>query len=107
LVFRLDSAQAEGVPPFAQARRLVEQKVRLEKKRVAALALAKQLAGRMQQAGSLRQIAQAGGAGLSYRELGPIARLGASGLPDPALIGAAFAAPKGGIAGPVPAEDGV
>ena len=101
LVFRLDSVQAEGVPPLAAIRAEVEHKVRLEKKRAAAKALAQRLA---QQGPPLKQLAQ--GPGLSYRELGPIARLSAN-LPKPELIGAAFGASPGKLAGPVVAEDGV
>ncbi|HEV8150790.1 MAG TPA: SurA N-terminal domain-containing protein [Gemmatimonadales bacterium] len=104
LVFRLDSTQAEGIPPLSQARAAVEEKVRLEKKRAAALVLASRLAQRVQPGNSLKQLAQ--GPGISYRELGPIPRLN-TGLSDPALIGAAFGAPKGGVTGPVTAADGV
>ena len=101
LVFRLDSVQAEGVPPLSAIRAEVEQKVRLEKKRAAAKALAQRLA---QQGVPLKQLAQ--GSGISYRELGPIARLNTN-LPRPELIGAAFGALSGKVAGPVVAEDGV
>jgi peptidyl-prolyl cis-trans isomerase D len=101
LVFRLDSVQAEGVPPLAAIRAEVEHRVRLEKKRAAAKALAQRLA---QQSLPLKQLAQ--GPGLSYRELGPIARL-SSNLPQPELIGAAFGALPGKLAGPVVAQDGV
>jgi peptidyl-prolyl cis-trans isomerase D len=104
LIFRLDSVQEEGVPPLPQARAAVEAKLRLEKKRAAARALGTRLAQRVQQGSPLKQLAQ--GPGISYRELGPIPRL-SSGLSDPALIGAAFGAPKGGVSGPLAAEDGV
>jgi peptidyl-prolyl cis-trans isomerase D len=101
LVFRLDSVQAEGVPPLAAIRADVAQRLRLEKKRAAAKALGQRLA---QQGVPLKQLAQ--GPGLSFRELGPIARLNTN-LPKPELIGAAFGAPKGGVAGPIVSEDGV
>jgi peptidyl-prolyl cis-trans isomerase D len=104
VVFRLDSLQAEGVPPLAAIRTEVEQKVRLEKKRAAAKALAQRLAQQVAQGTPLKQLAQ--GPGMTYQELGPIARLNA-GLPAPELIGAAFGAPPGGVAGPVAAADAV
>jgi peptidyl-prolyl cis-trans isomerase D len=104
LVFRLDSVQAEGVPPLAEIRGPVEQRVRLEKKRAAAKELGRRLAQRVQSGTALKEMAA--GPGLSYREIGPVARLN-SGLPDPELIGAAFGAPKGGVAGPASGEDGI
>jgi len=104
LVFRLDSVQAEGVPPLGAIREVVEQRVRLEKKRAAAKELGKRLAQRVQSGTPLKQLVE--GSGISYREIGPVARLSA-GLPEPELIGAAFAAPKQGVSGPVAAEDGV
>src|SRR5262249_15131472 len=104
LVFRLDSLQAEGVPQLAAIHREVEARVRLEKKRALAKELDRKLAERAKQGTSLKQLAQ--GPGLSYREIGPVARLN-TGLSSPDLIGAAFGAPKGGISGPVAAEDGV
>jgi peptidyl-prolyl cis-trans isomerase D len=104
MVFRLDSLREEGVPPLAGIRGVVEQKVRLEKKAVAAMDLAKRLAQQARQNVPLKQLAQ--GPGLTYRELGPFERL-STGLPEPALIGAAFGAPLAGVAGPVRAEDGI
>jgi len=104
LVFRLDSVQAEGVPPLAEIRGAVEQRVRLEKKRAAAKELGRRLAQRVQSGTALKEMAA--GPGLSYREIGPVARLN-SGLPDPELIGAAFGAAKGGVAGPASGEDGI
>jgi peptidyl-prolyl cis-trans isomerase D len=104
LVFRLDSVQAEGVPPLAEIRGPVEQRVRLEKKRAAAKELGRRLAQRVQSGTALKEMAA--GPGLSYREIGPVARLN-SGLPDPELIGAAFGAPQGGVAGPASGEDGI
>jgi len=104
LVFRLDSVQAEGVPPLGAIRAVVVQRVRLEKKRAAAKELGRRLAGQLQPGTLLKQLAE--GSGRSYREIGPVARLN-TGLPDPVLVGTAFGALKGGVAGPVSAEDGV
>jgi peptidyl-prolyl cis-trans isomerase D len=102
-VFRLDSTQVEGVPPLETIRGTVQSRVMLAKKRAAAKELANRLAGQAKQGTPLKQLA---GPGIEYRELGPFARLSAP-LPDPKLIGAAFGAGKGEIAGPVATDDGV
>ena len=104
VVFRLDSTRAEGVPPLAAIRADVEARVGLEKKRAAAKELATRLADQARRGTPLKDLVQ--GEGRTYRELGPIARLNAA-LPEPELIGAAFGAAKGGISGPVVAEDGI
>jgi peptidyl-prolyl cis-trans isomerase D len=104
VVFRLDSARAEGVPPLAAIRAEVEAQVGLEKKRAAAKELATRLANQARQGTPLKDLAQ--GEGRLYRELGPFARLSTT-LPEPELVGAAFGAPKGGISGPVVASDGI
>jgi peptidyl-prolyl cis-trans isomerase D len=105
VVFRLDSLQEEGIPELATIRGEVEARARLAKKQVAAEALANRLAAQAAQGARLRTLL-ATQTGTSYRELGPVARL-STGLPEPKLIGAAFGAPVGGIAGPVRAADGV
>jgi peptidyl-prolyl cis-trans isomerase D len=104
VVVRLDSLQEEGIPPVASIRSEVESRVRLAKKQVAAEVVAKRLAEEAGKGVHLKQLTP--GPGLGYRELGPVARL-STGLPEPKLIGAAFGAPVGGIAGPVRAEDGI
>jgi hypothetical protein len=101
VVFRLDSLQAEGVPPLSAIRPVVESRVRDVKKRAAARDLAVGLAA---QGSPLRRLVT--GAGLSYQELGPFARL-SSPLSEPTLIGAAFAAGNGQVSGPAPSETGV
>ncbi len=102
-VFRLDSVQAEGVPPLATIRATVQVRVQLAKKRAAAKELAARLATQARQGTPLKQLA---GTGMEYQELGPFARLSAP-LPDPKLIGAAFGAGKNEIVGPVATDDGV
>jgi peptidyl-prolyl cis-trans isomerase D len=104
VVARLDSARAEGIPSFAAIRTIVEERVRAQKKRAAAMALGAKLAGEARKGLPLKQLAQ--GKGVAYRELGPFSRLTAT-LAQPSLIGAAFGAGKGAVAGPVLAEDGV
>jgi len=108
VVFRLDSVQAGGVPPLGSIRTEVDAKVRLQKKQTAARSLGERLATQAQSppAGSagipLRQLAQQ--PGLSYREVGPFARLTAP-LGEAALIGSAFSMGQDGIAGPVAGSD--
>ncbi len=104
VVVRLDSLQEEGIPPLASIRSEVEARARLARKQAAAEAVANRLAEEARKGKHLKDLVQ--GPGLSYRELGPVARL-STGLPEPKLIGAAFGAPAGGIAGPVRVEDGV
>ena len=104
VVARLDSLQEEGIPPLASIRGEVEYRARLAKKQTAALALATRIAGSVGNGRHLQ--AAATERGMSYRELGPVARLN-TGLNGPRLIGAAFGAPVGGIAGPVAGDDGV
>jgi peptidyl-prolyl cis-trans isomerase D len=104
VVVRLDSLQDEGIPPLASIRSDVEGRVRLAKKQTAAEVVGKRLAEEAGKGVPLKQLAQ--GPGLGYRELGPVARL-STGFPEPKLIGAAFGAPVGGIAGPVRADDGI
>jgi peptidyl-prolyl cis-trans isomerase D len=104
VVVRLDSLQDEGIPPLASIRSDVEGRVRLAKKQTAAEVVGKRLAEEASKGVPLKQLAQ--GPGLGYRELGPVARL-STGFPEPKLIGAAFGAPVGGIAGPVRADDGI
>jgi len=104
VVARLDSLQEEGIPPLASIRSEVESRARLAKKQAAAEVVARRLADEAGKGVHLKQLAE--GAGLAYRELGPVARL-STGLPEPKLIGAAFGAPVGGIAGPVRSDDGI
>ena len=104
LVFRLDSLQEEGIPALPAIRGEVEARLRAEKKKSAAKAIAQSIAVQVGPNGSLKQLAQ--GPGVSYREIGPATRL-STGLNQPDLIGAAFGAPQNGVAGPIVAPDGV
>ncbi len=102
VVFRLDSLQAEGIPPLESIRGTVQARVLLAKKRAAAKDLGTRLAAQAK-GNSLKQLA---GTGIDYSELGPFARL-SSPLQDPKLIGAAFGATKTDVAGPVATDEGV
>jgi peptidyl-prolyl cis-trans isomerase D len=105
VVARLDSLREEGIPPLAAIRGDVEARARRDKKLVAAEAVAARLADQARKGTRLKELVQSG-PGLTYREMGPAARLGTA-LSEPGLIGAVFGAPVGGVAGPVRAQDGV
>ncbi len=100
-VFRLDSLQAEGIPPFAVVKSQAEAKVRAGKKAQEALRVAANLA--KQVAGGTTLAAAAKSMGFEYRALGPFARL-TSPLGAPTLIGAAFALKLGEVSGPIAAN---
>ncbi|NOT06743.1 MAG: hypothetical protein HOP28_00920 [Gemmatimonadales bacterium] len=104
VVFRLDSAQSEGVPPLSAIKNEVAGKLRLDKQRAAAIEMGRRLAETAKSGTPLKQLAQANG--VTYRELGPMSRLRAT-FQLPAQIGAAFGAPRVGASGPVSADDGV
>ena len=99
-VFRLDSLQPEGIPPFAAIKADVELKVKGGKKAQEALHLAETLAKQVAAGTSLSQGAKT--MGFEYREVGPFARLSAP-LGSPALIGTAFSLKKGEVSRPVTA----
>jgi peptidyl-prolyl cis-trans isomerase D len=107
VVFRLDSLQKGGVPPFAAIRVEVEDRVRMQKKTEAARGLAEGLAAAARGSGTasgipLWQLATQ--AGMSYKAEGPFSRL-TSTFRDPALVGASFGAQIGGVTGPVTGAD--
>ncbi len=97
-VFRLDSVQAEGTPPFQAAKAQVEARVRASRKAQEALRVAGNLA--KQVAGGTTLATAAKSMGFEYRILGPFARL-TSPLAAPTLIGAAFALKPGEVSGPI------
>ncbi len=102
VVFRLDSLQEGGIPTFAAARPEAEGRVRLEKKIEVAKQEADRIAAQAKQSGGLAFFTTR--PGMSYRAEGPFSRLSAP-FRDPALVGAAFGAPVGGITGPVTGND--
>lgn len=97
-VFRLDSLQAEGIPPFAAIKTDVELKVKAGKKAREALRLGETLSKQVAGGTSLAQGAKA--MGFEYREVGPFARLSAP-LGSPILIGTVFSLKKGEASRPV------
>lgn len=92
-VFRLDSLQAEGVPPLEEVRSLVESRLASQKKLSEAQRMAEAILEGARTS-SLSQAAEA--AGLTYAAIGPFTRL-TSQLPGGKATGAAFGvAPEDG-----------
>lgn len=100
-VFRLDSLQAEGVPPLAQIRDQVAPRVRLEKKWEAARRVAAALRDRLTAGASLEAAAQA--EGLTVSTAGPFTRIDPAPqlYGEPEVVGAAFGLRVGEVAGPI------
>ncbi len=97
-IFRLDSLQAEGIPPFAAIKTEVQNVVKAGKKAQEALRLGESLAKQVAAGTPLAQGAKT--LGFEYREVGPFARLSAP-LGSPGLIGAAFSLKKGEVSRPI------
>jgi peptidyl-prolyl cis-trans isomerase D len=103
-VFRIDSLQAEGVPPLAQVRAAVEQSVRLEKKQDLARPKAQEYLKRVEQGESLAEAAKA--MSLPHREFGPFSRVSPP-LTDPMVVGTAFGLDQGQRSGLLETAEGM
>lgn len=86
-VFRLDSTQAEGVPPFDAIKADVEAAARDEKKIAQGKSVAEALVRRVGEGSTLEQAARAVGA--NYQVLGPFTRINPP-IRDTRVVGAAF-----------------
>ncbi|MGE0441981.1 MAG: SurA N-terminal domain-containing protein [Gemmatimonadales bacterium] len=102
-LFRLDSLQAEGVPPLDAIRPEVVARVRESRREAEAQRLAESIS--KQVAGGTTLAKAAATLGLQYETLGPFARLTAP-LGGPTLIGAAFSVAPGQVSRPVQAGAG-
>ncbi len=91
-VFRLDSAQAGGIPPLDQIRQTVASAVRDARKWDAARTIGQNVQKRLSEGSTLDQVAQA--LSLPHQKLGPFTRVQPP-LPNPVIIGAAFGVPVG------------
>ncbi len=97
-VFRVDSARQEGIPPLAQIRGEVEERLRSDKKKAEARRLAQEI---LREAAAGKSLAAAAAdLGLSHQVLGPFSRVNAPPLGE-SVVGAAFAVRPGQRVGPI------
>ena len=105
-VFRLDSVQAEGVPPLDQVRARVVAAVQYEKKKALARARAEQVAEKLRNASDLLTAGRA--MGYPVERLGPFTRVTAPShfVRNPMALGAAFGLRPGEKSGVVTGDAG-
>jgi peptidyl-prolyl cis-trans isomerase D len=103
-LFRLDSLQAEGVPPFDQIKESVTLAATNARKRELARGVADNVAKRLAEGSTLTQTATA--LGLPHQELGPFARINPA-IPIPRVVGAAFGVEQGKTSGAINTDDAI
>jgi peptidyl-prolyl cis-trans isomerase D len=103
-LFRLDSVDAEGVPPIERIRPAVEFVVRDQKKRALARRVAEDYLKRVGEGSTPEQAAKA--LNLARREFGPFTRLSPP-LDIPQLVGASFGLDAGQRSGVIETKDGL
>lgn len=102
-LFRLDTLQPAGVPPYESVKGQALVAARLAKKSVAAKAIVDDFSKRLTQGNTLEQAAVA--LKLPHQSVGPFTRINPP-FPDPVLVGAAFGLDTGKVAGPIATRDG-
>ena len=103
-LFRLDSVDLEGVPPFEKIKQSVALAAGTEKKRELAKTVAANLSKRLAEGSTLSQAATA--LGLPSRELGPFSRINPA-IPSPRVVGASFGVEQGKTSGAIDTEEGI
>jgi peptidyl-prolyl cis-trans isomerase D len=103
-VFRLDSAQAAGVPPLNQVRQTVAAQARAEKKIEEGRKVAREYGKRLDAGGSMAAVADS--MKLPYKEFGPFSRVNPP-LTDPVVVGTAFGLDVGQRSGMLDTKDGI
>jgi peptidyl-prolyl cis-trans isomerase D len=103
-VFRLDSAQAAGVPPLNQIRQVVAHQARAEKKLEEGRKVAKEYQKRLEAGGDLGAVADS--MKLPYKEFGPFSRLNPP-VTDPIVVGTAFGLDVGQRSGMLDTKEGI
>jgi peptidyl-prolyl cis-trans isomerase D len=103
-VFRLDSLQAEGIPPLAQIKHAVTFAARNDRKRAMAKDIAQAYLKRLDSGASMAAAAKA--MNLPNREFGPFSRVNPP-ITDPTVIGTAFGLEKGERSGLLDTKDGL
>jgi peptidyl-prolyl cis-trans isomerase D len=100
-VFRLDSAQAAGVPPLGQIRQVVASQAREEKKIEEGRKVAREYEKRLEAGGDLGAVADS--MKLPYKEFGPFNPP----VTDPVVVGTAFGLDVGQRSGLLDTKDGI
>jgi peptidyl-prolyl cis-trans isomerase D len=103
-VFRLDSAQAAGVPPLGQIRQVVAAQARAEKKAEEGRKVAREYQKRLEAGGDMGAVADS--MKLPYKEFGPFSRVDPP-LTDPVVVGTAFGLDVGQRSGLLDTKDGI
>ena len=103
-VFRLDSAQAAGVPPLGQIRQGVAAQARAEKKAEQGRKVAREYQKRLEAGGDMAAVADS--MKLPYKEFGPFSRINPP-LTDPVVVGTAFGLDVGQRSGLLDTKDGI
>jgi len=103
-VFRLDSAQAAGVPPLGQIRQVVAAQARAEKKIDAGRKVGRDYLKRLEAGGDMAAVADS--MKLPYKEFGPFSRVNPP-VTDPVLVGTAFGLDVGQRSGMLDTKDGI
>jgi peptidyl-prolyl cis-trans isomerase D len=103
-VFRLDSAQAAGVPPLGQIRQVVAAQARTERKVEEARKVAREYQKHLEAGGDLGAVADS--MKLPYKEFGPFSRISPP-VTDPVVVGTAFGLDVGQRSGMLDTKDGI
>ncbi len=103
-VFRLDSAQAAGVPPLGQIRQVVAAQARTEKKLEEGRKVAKAYLTRIEAGGQLGAVADS--MKLPFKEFGLFSRVNPP-VTDPVVVGTAFGLDVGQRSGMLDTKDGI
>jgi peptidyl-prolyl cis-trans isomerase D len=103
-VFRLDSAQAAGVPALGQIRQSVAAQARMDKKVEVARKMARDYEKHLEAGGAMGAVADS--MKLPYKEFGPFSRINPP-LTDPVVVGTAFGLDVGQRSGLLDTKDGI
>jgi peptidyl-prolyl cis-trans isomerase D len=103
-VFRLDSAQAAGIPPLGQIRQVVAAHARAEKKLEDGRKVAREYQKRLEAGGDMAAVADS--MKLPYKEFGPFSRVNPP-VEDPVVVGTAFGLEVGQRSGMLDTKDGI
>jgi peptidyl-prolyl cis-trans isomerase D len=103
-LFRLDSLDLEGVPPFEKIKSSVALAASNARKAELAKSVADNFAKRVAEGSSVTQAATA--LGLPHQQLGPFTRINPA-IPSPRVVGAAFGVEQGKTSGAIQANEGI